>query len=558
MCGIFGGYNLSFDDVKKGISLINRGNDGITIKDLGNKSYFAARRHLVKLSGNEKNLSGISDQPYFSKDKTIALIFNGEFYNFNEYRKDLVDRKVEFESEGDTEVLLKLYELNGINFLRDKKIDSLYSLAIYDLNLNKIFISRDWPGRIPLYYHHEKDKFIFSSELKAFRAIKDLSLNDPIELEPGKILEYNIKTDDLNVVSNYDLQPYFSKNSDDILKLGEEMHKVLDQSAKNRTMGDVPICTMLSGGIDSVLTTFYVLKNLNFKEISYQPTSYVFRVKNFDSIDVKTAEIATDGFKEIGLKLKVIEAEEKQIVKDMPKIVETFEMRQLKALSFYPLPIYWYLAPEMHNDGFKVTIGGHGVDELLGAYTAWKELKANHEAQIKLRSRKAFINNIYNNMLKRASIIFMNRGPIEARFPFLNHKVCEFMLGIDPKWLSLSKNNAEVMLKLMEDGNAKETLNKIYKNLNLYLNDENSFYKDLDPEEILDIEKIFWKFPLIASSYFASKESFLSFKDVFRPKIRGQHGAGITDIEPKIVQNYSKYGSTDTDIFKNISREIFY
>ena len=102
----------------------------------------------------------------------------------------------------------------------------------------------------------------------------------------------------------------------------------------------------------------------------------------------------------------------------MPSIVETFEMRKLKALSFYPLPIYWYLAPEMHKDGFKVTIGGHGVDELLGAYTAWKELKTSHEAQIKLRSRKAFINNIYNNMLKRASIIFMNKGPIEARFPF--------------------------------------------------------------------------------------------------------------------------------------------
>ena len=59
------------------------------------------------------------------------------------------------------------------------------------------------------------------------------------------------------------------------------------------------------------------------------------------------------------------------------------------------------------------------------------------------------------------------------------------------------------------------------------------------------------------SSYFASKESFLSFKDVFRPKIRGQHGAGITYIEPKIVKDYPKYGSTDTEIFKNISREIF-
>ena len=198
------------------------------------------------------------------------------------------------------------------------------------------------------------------------------------------------------------MQPYFSKNNNDILKLGQELHSVLDESAKNRTMGDVPICTMLSGGIDSVLTTYYVLKNINFNKVDFEPTSYVFKVKGFDSIDVKTAKVATAGFEKIGLKLKVIEAEENQIIADMPKIVETFEMRELKALSFYPLPIYWYFNPAMTKDKFKVTIGGHGVDELLGAYTAWKELKTSHEAQIKLRSRKAFINNIYNKYAKKS------------------------------------------------------------------------------------------------------------------------------------------------------------
>ncbi len=557
MCGIFGGYNVDRVETEKGINLIKRGNDGITISQLSDKIFFSARRHLIKFSGDEENLSGKSDQPYFSEDKNISLIFNGEFYNYERYKKNLIQKKINFQTEGDTEVLLKLYENFGINFLRDKKIDSLYSIAIYDKKLNKIFISRDWPGRIPLYYYCEKGKFIFSSELKAFKAINNFSLQSPIELEPGKILEYDINKDELNEISKYNLEPFVSKNTNNILKLGEEMHKVLNESAKNRTMGDVPICTMLSGGIDSVLTTYYVLKNIDFNKVEYQPTSYVFRIKGFDSIDVKTAKVATNGFKKIGLKLKVIEAEENQVVKDMPKIVEAFEMRQLKALSFYPLPIYWYLATEMHRDGFKVTIGGHGVDELLGAYTNWKELKTSHEAQIKLRSRKAFINNIYNNMLKRASIIFMNRGPIEARFPFLNHEVCEFMLGIDPKWLSLSKLNAEIMINLIEETNIKDSVNKIYKNLTLYLNDEKAFFKDLSSDEILDIEKIFWKFPLIASSYFASKESFLSFKDVFRPKIRGQHGAGLTNIEPKIVKEYSKYGTTDTEIFKNISTEIF-
>ena len=557
MCGIFGGYNISLEETEKGINLIKRGNNGITVTELDDKVFFAARRHTIKFSGNEEKLSGHSDQPYYSNDKNIALIFNGEFYNFADYKNQLIKENIEFKTQGDTEVLLKLYEKSGINFLRDKKIDSLYSIAVHDKKLNKIFIARDWPGRIPLYYYHEKGKFIFSSELKALRAIDGLSLQDPIELEPGKVIEYDITKDQLNVVSSYNLEPFFSKNSENIFKLGEELHKVLDESAKNRTMGDVPICTMLSGGIDSVLTTYYVLKNINFSEVNYQPTSYVFRVKDFDSIDVKTAQTATDGFKEIGLKLKIIEATEDRIVQDMPGIVESFEMRQLKALSFYPLPIYWYLAPEMEKDGFKVTIGGHGVDELLGAYTAWKELKTSHEAQIKLRSRKAFINNIYNNMLKRASIIFMNRGPIEARFPFLNHKVCEFMLGIDPKWLSLSKQNAEIMLNLIEEAKIQDSIKIIYKNLNLYLNNDKEFFNNLSSEEIFDIEKIFWKFPLIASSYFASKESFLSFKDVFRPKIRGQHGAGITYIEPKIVKNYQQYGSTDTDIFKNIAKEIF-
>jgi asparagine synthase (glutamine-hydrolysing) len=557
MCGIFGGYNVSNEEVIKGVELIKRGNDGVSIDAVDENIIFGARRHAIKFCGNEKNLLNRSDQPYYSDDKDVALIFNGEFYNFEEYKLKLKKDKILFKSEGDTEVLLKLYEKYGISFLRDKKIDSLYSIAIYDKKLKKIFIARDWPGRIPLYYYYDEQKFIFSSELKAFRAIKNLSLQKPIELVPGQIIEYDIKNRKLKLISNYSLDPYISKNSNNILKLGEEMHKILDSSSKNRTMGDVPICTMLSGGIDSVLTTYYVLKNINFKAVNYEPTSYVFKVKGFDSIDVKTAKTAAEGFKEIGLKLKVIETNGDEIVKDMPQIVETFEMRELKALSFYPLPIYWYLAPEMNKDGFKVTIGGHGVDELLGAYTAWKELKTSHAAQIKLRSRKAFINNIYNNMLKRASIIFMNRGPIEARFPFLNHEVCEFMLGIDPKWLSLNKNNAEIMLRIIEDTKLEEILGKIYKNLKIYINNDKNFFNDLPDEEIFDIEKIFWKFPLVASSYFASKESFLSLKDVFRPKIRGQHGAGITTIEPKIIQNYPKYGNSDTDIFKNISKEIF-
>ena len=85
MCGIFGGIGISEKDATSCVNLIRRGNDGITVKKLTNSVVFAARRHLVKLSGKETD-SNKSDQPYFSDDKKISLIFNGEFYNFEDYK----------------------------------------------------------------------------------------------------------------------------------------------------------------------------------------------------------------------------------------------------------------------------------------------------------------------------------------------------------------------------------------------------------------------------------------------------------------------------------------
>ena len=553
MCGIFGGFGVKATEVQKAISLIRRGEDGTTVEQLTDNVIFAARRHLVKKSGNDDNQK--SDQPYFSSKKKIALIFNGEFYNFQDYKKKLLEDKVNFKSIGDTEVFLKLYEKNGIEFLYDRKIDSLFAIAIFDSSKEKIFITRDWPGRIPLYYYHDNKRFIFSSELKAFRAIKNLSLQDPIELEPGYYVEFDLKKNSLKKIKYFEVKNNLIKKDQKILDIGLNLHKLLDKSAKNRTMSDVPICTMLSGGIDSVLSTFYVFKNLNFKNMNYQPTSYVFSVKDFKSPDVEKARIAAKSFSEINLKLIEVNANRESIVEDAPSIIESFEMRKMKALSFYPLPIYWYLAPQMRRDGFKVTIGGHGVDELLGAYDSWKELNKPHEVQIRPISRLAFINNIYNNMLKRASIIFMNRGPIEARFPFLNPDVCEYMLSIDKKWLQLSPTNAEVLLNLL-DKKRLNNLEKLKETIHSYLANPELFNKN--PEDYaFDLKKIFWKFPLIVSSYFASEESFLGFDQVFNPKLRGQHGAGITSVEKDITSKYPMLGKTDTEIFKKMATNIF-
>ena len=81
--------------------------------------------------------------------------------------------------------------------------------------------------------------------------------------------------------------------------------------------------------------------------------------------------------------------------------------------------------------------------------------------------------------------------------------------------------------------------------------------KNYSDEEINNLKKIFWKFPLIVSSYYASKRSFLKFESVFNPKLRGQHGAGITLIEKDIVKKYSHLGKSDKEIFTNIANSFF-
>ena len=449
MCGIFGGVGASTDEAYKCLQNIRRGNDGITVRKYGDV-VLGSRRHLVKESHKTSVKPGESDQPYVSTDGKVRLVFNGEFFNFAEIRTELQKAGLSFQTDGDTEVFLRLYEQQGKDFLKNREMDAMFACGIHDENTNELIVARDWPGRLPLFYYYNREKkiFLFSSELKGFRPLGWLPLGDPIELTPGNRLVLNLETFELQTEAYY--QPTPRKTTSPLWEVGGELHRLLKESARNRTMGDVPICTMLSGGIDSLMTSYYVLSSIDFNKVDYRPTSYVFAIDDYESEDIRRARIAAKGFKEIGLTLHEVRVPREQVVEDLPDIVDMFEMRKIKALSVYPLPIYYYLAPRMHKDGFKVTIGGHGVDELLGAYDAWKELRAPHHIQMQTRSRLLFMSMIYENMLRRASIIFMNRGPIEARFPFLQPKVCEYTLGIDTKWLAMDAANAELMLKLID------------------------------------------------------------------------------------------------------------
>jgi len=562
MCGIFGGVGVSEADAKECLNSILRGNDGITTVQYQDV-VMGSRRHLVKTSDKPNVADGQSDQPYESDDRKTAIVFNGELYTFAKIREILKGKGHLFHTVGDTEVLLRLYEDYGSDFVTQSEIDALFSLAIYDSERRELRITRDWPGRIPLFYYYDQEKrnFLFSSELKGFRPLDWVDLNDPIELKPGSWIVLNLDTFELTTEVWY--KPTPGKTPSELHQVGRELHELLMESGQNRTMGDVPICTMLSGGIDSVMSSFYVFANINFDAVDFEPVSYVYQIEDYESEDVRRAKAAAEGFSEIGLDLKVIQSPGAQLVEDIPHIIELFETRKIRALSVYPLPIYYYLAPEMHGDGFKVTVGGHGVDELLGAYDSWKELDKSHEVQIDVRSRLAFINAIYENMMRRASIIFMNRGPIEARFPFLSPTVCEFMLGIDPKWLMISQDAADQFLELLSkiagpQSEWSDQMNMIRDQVTAYLDNNGRHGSTYSEADNTELEKLFWKLPLIVAGLHASSESWLHPKVLFNAKLRGQHGSGITSLEPQIVDRYKHLGETDSDIFKEIVQERFF
>ena len=91
----------------------------------------------------------------------------------------------------------------------------------------------------------------------------------------------------------------------------------------------------------------------------------------------------------------------------------------------------------------------------------------------------------------------------------------------------------------------------------MFLDNEEEYNQKTSEDLKKDIEKIFWKFPLLVSSYYESKKSFLKFDLAFRPKLRGQHGAGITALESDIVNKYAKYGNNDKEVFLNLSAKLF-
>lgn len=292
MCGITG--IVAFNEIGK--KFIAKVPDSIaSIKKRGPDNEGLFFHNNVGLGHVRLSIIDVSDaasQPFTDASGRYTIVYNGEIYNFKELKKSLTDKGITFRSQSDTEVILQLYITEGSSFLN--KLNGFFAFAIYDKQVESLFIVRDRYGIKPLLIYQDEDKLIFSSEMKGLLAygiektIDTTSLSQYLHLnyipspwsifrgvtkqEPGtfRIIKHN------KVVVERYYQILFEPQNYSGLSYEQACNKLsglLDDAVQRRLIADVPLGAFLSGGIDSsvivALASKYV-KDLKTFSIGYK------------------------------------------------------------------------------------------------------------------------------------------------------------------------------------------------------------------------------------------------------------------------------------------------
>jgi len=393
MCGIVGGYG---DRVEQGVNaLLHRGPDAQAVKRYGALTFGHTRLAILDLDPR-------SNQPF--EYGGVALVFNGEIWNYKAVRADLQSLGLTFRTEGDTEVLAAALDTWGVKAL--DRLQGMFAVA-WTLDGETLYLARDRFGEGPLHIAKQKP-FSFASEKKALLAM-GCNRKAIADIEPG---HYAIVTSSsMQMVAYYDA-PIRHRTA----TLGEaarNVYRLVGDGSTERTISDVPVCTLLSGGVDSAAVAYWLKQSLP-NIVAYTA------VYNPKSADLRNARITAQA---LGIELREVKIPLPS-PDDLSRVIACIEM-DYKA----QIEIGWpciKLAEAMQRDGFKVTFSGEGSDELWASYGfAYHALKtqdwhAYRKGLFLSQARKNFV---------RCNKIFMAHS-IECRLPFLNTGLVEYALSL--------------------------------------------------------------------------------------------------------------------------------
>src|SRR5262245_53458095 len=264
MCGICGYYGFNDQALLESMtaSLRHRGPDSFGFLRHENMALGHARLSIIDVAGGQ--------QPIENEDQTLAVIHNGEFYNFRELRPELESKGHRFRTKSDTETILHLYEEMGPECI--KRLAGMFAVVILDKRKGELFIARDRVGIKPLYYVELPGKILFASEIKALLRCPEVqttldyrAIHDYLALRyvpgPGGLFQeirkfpaghYGIVRNGKLTLTRYWEPELFSgpfPNSEQ--EYLEGFAQRFEKSIQRRLISEVPLGAYLSGGLDS-------------------------------------------------------------------------------------------------------------------------------------------------------------------------------------------------------------------------------------------------------------------------------------------------------------------
>lgn len=359
-------------------------------------------------------------QPLFSEDKKLVLAANGEIYNHMELRKQF-EGKYNFQTKSDCEVILALYKEKGPSFLDE--LNGIFGFALYDAEKNEYLIARDHMGIIPLYMGWDKDgTFYIASELKALEGYCT-----KIELfPPGHYLHS----------SDGKLKRWWTRDwmSFDAVQENEtsiqDLREALDAAVKRQLMSDVPYGVLLSGGLDSSITSALAKKYADKRvetgdtEGAWYPRLHSFAVGLVGSPDLAAAQKVADHLGTVHHEIHFTIQEGLDAIQDVIYHVETYDITTIRAST----PMF-LLARAIKAMGIKMVLSGEGADEIFGGYLYFHKApsaKDFHEENV----RKLDKLHMYDCL--RANKSLASWG-IEGRVPFLDKEFMDVAMRLNPK-----------------------------------------------------------------------------------------------------------------------------
>ncbi|MBI3892307.1 MAG: asparagine synthase (glutamine-hydrolyzing) [Candidatus Wallbacteria bacterium] len=377
MCGICG-IASSDAGATPETALLRRMNDAIAHRGPDDEGYHASpgaglamrRLKIIDLEGGH--------QPLYNEDGTIGVVFNGEIYDFDKVRDELIAAGHTFQTRSDTEVLVHLYEEKGEELV--KHVHGMFAFALWDSRRRKLILARDRLGKKPLHYTVAAGDLVFGSELKSLLLHPSVRRDvDPTSLARYLHYEYVPAPDTifrsirklppaglavwhegkLTVGTYWDIpRPIPGVPVPCEEECAEEIARITDRAVRRRLVSDVPLGIFLSGGIDSSTVAYFAAKaksdiqtfNIRFEDPSFDESVWARMVAK---------HLGTEHFEET--------LDARAMLELAPRVAEILD-EPLGDASILPT----YLLSRYTRRHVTVALGGDGGDELFAGYPTYQ------------------------------------------------------------------------------------------------------------------------------------------------------------------------------------------